>query len=102
MSQRYNTDNPVPSSVLTDLNDNLITIDEFVNNTSGEATNRKGESFPVLQVQVEARIDDRRPPGKRRIRRTCLGAIGRRGTWPAAPRPYRATQARERRMIGTL
>lgn len=58
MSQRYNTDNPVPSSVLTDLNDNLLTIDEFVNNISGEATNRKGESFPVLQAQVAARIDE--------------------------------------------
>ena len=67
MSQRYNTDNPVPSSVLTDLNDNLLTIDEFVNNTSGEATNRKGESFPVLQVQVEARIDEITTAGQQAI-----------------------------------
>lgn len=58
MSQRYNTDNPVPSSVLTDLNDNLLTIDEFVNKNSGETTNRKGESFPVLQAQVDARINE--------------------------------------------
>ncbi|ADW76590.1 hypothetical protein Rahaq_5015 (plasmid) [Rahnella aceris] len=67
MSQRYNTDNPVPSSVLTDLNDNLLTIDEFVNNSSGETSNRKGESFPVLQVQVEARIDEITTAGQQAI-----------------------------------
>lgn len=57
MTQRYNTDNPVPSNAMMDLNDNAIVFDEFVNNTSGNTVTRKGVIVPVLQEQVKTRID---------------------------------------------
>lgn len=57
-AQRYNTNNPVPSNALPDLNDNLQTVDEFVNNTSGTTKNRLGVPIPVLQVQVAERMDE--------------------------------------------
>ena len=57
MVQRYNTGNQVPSSTLPDMNDNLLFVDEYVNKTSGTATSRTGTDVPVLQEQVNARID---------------------------------------------
>ncbi|WP_447868820.1 right-handed parallel beta-helix repeat-containing protein [Rahnella aceris] len=57
MTQRYNTDNPVPSNAMMDLNDNAIVLDEFVNNASGNTITRKGVIVPVLQERVNSRID---------------------------------------------
>lgn len=57
MPQRYNTDNPVPSNAMMDLNDNAIVFDEFVNNFFGNTVTRKGVIVPVLQEQVKTRID---------------------------------------------
>lgn len=58
MTQRYNTNNPVPSNAMMDLNDNAIVFDEFVNKTSGNIVTRQGVIIPALQKQVESRIDD--------------------------------------------
>lgn len=54
---RYDTGSQVPSSAIPDMNDNLLFLDDWANKPSGTAISRKGVAVPVLQEQVNVRID---------------------------------------------